>query len=118
MNTLMNTFTPRTAIEAARLIRCTEASFKLDAAMFWNGDNTLTMYSAKVVDGKRIRSAYEVDLNKGTCTCPDFSANKLFCKHIIKAERTAADMEAETAQEALLSQMDEEAANCEGAYPW
>ena len=114
----MNTFTPKTATEASRLIRCTEASFKLDATMFWNGDNTLTMYSAKTVDGKRIQSRYEIDLNSPTCTCPDFKANGMFCKHTIKADRTAADMEIEEGQEALLAQMTADAENAEMAFPY
>ena len=113
----MNTFTPRTATEASRLIRSTEASFKLDCTMFWNVDNTLTMYSVKVENEIRTKSRYEIDLNKGTCTCPDFEKNGLFCKHTIKADRTAADMEAETAQESLLAQMDADAETAE-LYPY
>lgn len=111
-------FTPRTATEASRLIRCTEASFKLDAVMFWNGDNTCTMDSWKTNEaGKRVKSSYEVDLNKGTCTCPNFAEYGLFCKHTIKADRAAADMEAETAQESLLAQMDADAEAAE-VYPY
>ena len=114
----MNTFTPRTATEASRLIRSTEASFKLDCTMFWNGDNTLTMYSVKVENGVRTKSRYEIDLNKGTCTCPNFAEHGLFCKHTIKADRAAADMEIEEGQESLLAQMTEDAENAEMAFPY
>ena len=114
----MNTFTPRTATEASRLIRSTEASFKLDCTMFWNGDNTLTMYSVKVENEIRTKSRYEIDLNEGTCNCADYISRGSFCKHLLKADRTAADMEIEEGQESLLAQMTEDAENAEMAFPY
>ena len=117
----MNTFNPCTATEASRLIRCTEASFKLDCTMFWNGDGTLTLYSHKAnEEGKSVKSRYELDLNKPTCTCPDFAkpGHGTFCKHLIFAERVARDVEIEEAQESLLAQMTEDAENAEMAYPY
>jgi hypothetical protein len=116
----MLNLTPKTAMQAARIIRVTEAARKLDAVCFWNGDGTCTLDSWKTnADGKRIKSRYEVDLNAKTCTCPNFAEYGDFCKHLIYADNIAAAQEdAETAQESLLAQMDADAANCEGAYPY
>jgi len=112
-------FTPKTAIEASRLIRCTEAAAKLDAMMFWNGDGTLTMDSCKVnEEGKRITSRYELDLDDSLCSCPDWAKYRNFCKHLIKAEAVARDVEIEEAQEDLLAQMTEDAENAEMAFPY
>lgn len=112
-------FTPKTATEAALLIRRTENARNLDCAIFWNGDGTATLDSWKTnEDGKRVKSRYEIDLNKKTCSCPDFAGNRLVCKHLIYADGIARDVETEEAQETLLAQMDADAANCEGAYPY
>ena len=83
-------FTPKTAIEASRLIRSTEAAAKLEAVIFWNGDNTCTLDSWKTNEaGKRVKSRCELDLTVQTCTCPDFEKNGLFCKHLIYAVAVA-----------------------------
>jgi len=116
----MNTFTPRTATEASRLIRCTEAAKALDAGIFWNGDGTATLDSWKMDEatGRKVKSRYEIDLNRSTCTCANWAEFRNFCKHLIYAEWV--DMEAgmEAGQEELLSQMEAEAENAEGAYPY
>jgi hypothetical protein len=115
----MNTFAPKTAIEASRLIRSTEAAAKLDACIFWNGDNTCTLDSWKMGEaGKKVKSRYELDLTAQTCTCPDFEKNGLFCKHLIYAGAVSVQAIIEEQQEALLAQMDADAANAEGVYPY
>ena len=112
-------FTPKTAIEASRLIRCTEAAAKLEAVIFWNGDNTCTLDSWKTnVAGKRVNSRYELELNGPTCTCPDFEKNGLFCKHLIYAGAVAVQEAIEEAQESLLAQMTADAENAEMAFPY
>ena len=112
-------FPTNTIQQASRLIRCTEAAAKLDAGIFWNGDNTCTLDSWKTDEnGKRVKSRYELNLNKSTCTCANWAEYRNFCKHLIYAEGVAREAEIEEGQEALLSQMDADAANCEGAYPW
>ena len=109
--------TPHTAIEASRLIRCTEAAAKLDGVIFWNGDNTCTLDSWKTNEaGKRVKSRYELDLDASRCSCPNWAEYRNFCKHLIYAEAVARDMEIEEGQELLLAQMDADAANCEEAY--
>ena len=88
----MKNLIPRTATEAHRLACTAEAAAKLDAVMFWNGDNTCTLDSWKTnEDGKRVKSRYEVDLNAETCTCPDFTERGKYCKHLLKAESVAND---------------------------
>ena len=111
-------FTPKTATEAALLIRRTENAAKMNALIFWNGDGTATLDSMKVnEEGKKVRSRYEIDLNKKTCSCPDFAGNRMVCKHLIYADGIAADMEIEEGQESLLAQMDEDAETAE-VYPY
>ena len=89
----MITFTPRTAIEASRLIRCVEAAKQMNALLFWNGDGTATIDNMKVnEDGKRVKSRYEIDLNKLSCACPDWADHRNFCKHLIYAEGIATDV--------------------------
>ena len=114
----MNTFTPRTAIEASRLIRSTEASFKLNAVIFWNGNNTCTLDSWKTTEeGNAVKSRYEVDLNAGTCNCPNYAEYKTYCKHLIYCDSIAAQEAATEAQETMLSQMDSDAEAAE-LYPY
>jgi len=106
-------------MEASRLIRCTEAAAELDAVIFWNGDGTCTLDSWKTNEaGKRVKSRYEVDLNSYTCTCADYASQGRFCKHLLRAESVAHQAAIEEQQEAMLAQMDSDAANCEEVYPY
>jgi hypothetical protein len=114
----MLNLTPNTAMKAARLIRVTEAARNLDAVVFWNGDNKCTLDSWKTNEaGNRVKSRYEVDLNAGTCTCPNFEEYGDYCKHLLYADRISDDMDSEEAQESLLGQMDADEESAE-LYPY
>jgi hypothetical protein len=100
----MNYLTPRTATEALRLAKTMEAVAKLELDMFWAGDGTATVYSWKMDEtGKRVKSRYEVDLNKWTCTCADFSGRGHYCKHLLKCR----EVEEETLQMDLMEDMED-----------
>ena len=114
----MLNLTTNTAMKAARLIRVTAAAAKLDAVIFWNGDNTCTLDSWKTTEeGNAVKSRYEVDLNAGTCNCPNYAEYKTYCKHLIYCDSIAAQEAATEAQETMLSQMDSDAEAAE-LYPY
>ncbi|MCW3053835.1 MAG: hypothetical protein JWN14_3005 [Chthonomonadales bacterium] len=79
---------PRTAPEASRLIRCTEAAARLDARIYpIPGKYACEIESFKTDEnGQRVSNRYVVDVDASTCTCPDFRKHLTFCKHLIWLE--------------------------------
>ena len=99
---------PRTALEATRLIRCTEAAAKLDATIWPNGDGTAAMDSWKTDEnGKNRYTRYTVDLNRWSCDCPDYTAQGRYCKHLLRLRDVADEEDREEALLARIEQMEQ-----------
>jgi len=83
---------PRTAPEASRLIRCTEAAARMDPLDVWLYPTGQAMrlelesFKTDEYTGERTSRRYVVDLVKSTCTCPDFRKHGMFCKHLLYTE--------------------------------
>lgn len=93
---------PRTAPEALRLARATEAAAKLDVAIYGIPGSAMQFHvdSFKTdAKGQRISRRYVVDMAAYTCSCPDFQERGSYCKHLLHlgalCNQAALDIEAD-----------------------
>ena len=82
--------TPRTASEALRMAKTSEAAAKLDLSIWPNGDGTSMVDSWRTDENGSYRyTRYTVDLNNFSCTCPDYAKRGKYCKHLLKLQEIA-----------------------------
>jgi hypothetical protein len=101
--------TPRTAMQALRLAKTTEAAAKLDVTIWPNGDGTALVDSWKADENGAYRyTRYTVDLNNFTCTCADYAARGRYCKHLIHLKDVAEEEDREEMLLARIAEMEQE----------
>ena len=92
----MKALVPKNAMQALRLARCAENARRGEFDVFPQGDGKVSLYSWKADEqGKRTKTLYIVDVEEWACTCPDFTAHRDFCKHLIYTDDLARQEEEE-----------------------